>query len=63
MEKRAGLGYKYFEQDHPTDSVVPPQDKTFLDALGSGVKEREIPEHIRQTILTLIDSSPKKGAP
>jgi len=47
----------------PNTSSMPAQDRRFLDALGSGVKEREIPEHIRQTILTLIDSSPKKGAP
>ena len=42
------------------DSAMPPADQQFVDAVAAGLHDREIPEHIRQTILTLITSSPEK---
>lgn len=39
----------------------PPADQEFINEVSTGLQEREIPDHIRQTILTLIASSPEKS--
>lgn len=39
---------------------VPQDDANFLDDVTQGVLSREVPEHIRLAILTLIASSPEK---
>lgn len=50
----------WLDQDHSSTNDLPPEDRQFIDALQTGVAERQIPDHIRQTILTLISSSPEK---
>lgn len=51
----------WLDQDHSESlSSLPAQDQEFMAAVQSGLAEHEIPEHIRQTILTLIASSPEK---
>lgn len=44
----------------PDDAALPPADQQFVEAVATGLHDRDIPEHIRQTILTLISSSPEK---
>lgn len=51
-------GYLDWETDDHAD--LPPEDQRFINEVATGLHDREIPEHIKQTILTLISSSPEK---
>lgn len=36
------------------------EDKKFIGDISAGIAEHELPDHIKQTIMTLIGSTPKK---
>lgn len=58
--ENAGLSAPKDPSFQAEEQDLPPEDVAFVDDIASGLAERDIPEHIRQTILTLIGSSPKK---
>lgn len=58
IEDRLGLSPGYL--DHESAPDLPPADQQFLATVTEGIATHEIPEHVRQAILTLISSSPEK---
>lgn len=49
---------KWFDAPHSRGSAG--ADPGFIQSVSSAAADRDIPEHIKQSILTLISSSPKK---
>lgn len=49
------------DQDHSQDALPAP-DAEFINKIRQELAQHEVPEHIKQTIHTLIASSPKKPA-
>lgn len=60
IEDAGGKKRGWLDQDRSTLLSIPLQDITFLESVQNGISKHELPEHIRQTILTLISSSPEK---
>ena len=60
IESRLALDPGWLDQDHSTQTEISPEDARFISDVGQGVVQRDIPEHVRQTILTLITSLPEK---
>lgn len=57
MEGRLALPRNYLDRE---GDDLPAADQAFLGEVTAGLQARDLPEHIRQTILTLIASSPEK---
>ena len=60
IERILGLERNYLDREPGDDAALPPEDKRFINEVATGLHDRDIPEHIKQTILTLISSSPEK---
>ncbi len=58
MEKKLGLPHGHLDQEFPRS--LPAADQQFLASVTEGIATHELPEHVRQAILTLISSSPEK---
>ena len=60
IERILGLERNYLDREPGDDAALPPEDQRFINEVATGLHDRDIPEHIKQTILTLISSSPEK---
>jgi hypothetical protein len=49
----------WMDADH-SSSYLPPEDGRFLKEVEMDIGKYAVPEHIKQTIITLITSSPKR---
>lgn len=58
MEKKLGLPHGHLDQESSRN--LPPADQQFLATVTEGIATHELPDHVRQAILTLISSSPEK---
>ena len=61
IERKLGLISGWLDQEHHGDTDLPAADAEFLDALQENIQTHDVPDHVKQAILTLISSSPKKS--
>jgi len=59
LEDGFGKPRGWMDTDHD-NGPLPDKDAQFLNVLKEDFGKYEVPEHIRQTIITLIESSPKR---
>lgn len=59
IEEKLALGRGWLDEDHGGGASEDPE-REFLDEIAQGIASHEVPDHIKQTIKTLISSSPKK---
>ena len=61
MEKKLGLPHGHLDREvRDAPRNLPTADQQFLASVTEGITTHELPEHVRQAILTLISSSPEK---
>lgn len=59
IEHGCGKPRGWMDQDHSANHM-PPADIAFINEVREDVAKYEVPDHIRQAVLTLLTSSPKK---
>lgn len=59
-EASAAVHHPDTEPGPQAAEILSPADAKFLGQITQGMQERDIPEHVRLSILTLIASSPEK---
>lgn len=59
LETGCGKPVGWMDVDHSANNL-PPQDAQFLNEIRQDVAQYDVPDHVKQAILTLITSSPRK---
>jgi hypothetical protein len=54
-------GWLDIKHESGDDDAPPPDDQRFVSEVSAGLQERDIPDHMRQTIMMMLSTAPKKG--
>lgn len=59
IESTTGKPEGWLDQEHAA-SAIPDRDQAFINRVEQEVARYDVPEHIRQAVITLITSSPPR---
>lgn len=61
IEGKLGLGPLWLDQANPHETMALSQDEAvFIEKIKREIETRQVPDHMRETILAILGSSPQK---